>query len=59
MRTKISFNEINKGKITIIPMSDITESKRRIRSEMKPVVREYIKKSVQSSIQAGNLIINT
>lgn len=58
MRTKISFNEINKGKITIIPFSDIAESKQRIRSEMKPVVREYIKKSVQSSIQPGNLIIN-
>jgi hypothetical protein len=37
-RQKISFNEINKGKIKKIPAKDIAESRARIAKEMKDFI---------------------
>jgi len=59
MREKISWKEINRDNCTVISAKDISESRDRIRKEMKPIVRKFIKDSVQSEMDAKNLIINT
>ncbi len=46
-RIKINFNSINEGKFTVIPKSEIAEVNKRIKSEMKPIVRDFNKKQKQ------------
>lgn len=43
-RIKITFNSINEGKFTIIPKSEIAEVNKRVKSEMKIIIRNLIKK---------------
>ena len=56
MREKISFQEINKGKFTIIPPKDIAETNKRIKKEMAPIVKENNRKQIQSQLDAKKLI---
>lgn len=43
-RIKITFNSINEGKFTIIPKSEIAEVNKRIKAEMKKIIRNITKK---------------
>ena len=58
MRIKISFSEINKGKMKIISPKLLSETKERIRKEMKPIVRKNIRDLVLSEIHAKNTIMS-
>lgn len=55
-RNKITFDSINKGNYTIIDPTDITETNKRIKKEMDPVVREFERKQFESWLQAGKNI---
>lgn len=59
MRQRITFEDVNRGKIRIIPAKDIAESKARIKKEMTPIVRDYERKSLRSWMEAKIKIINT
>jgi hypothetical protein len=43
-RVKITFASINEGKFTIIPKKDIAETNKRIKTEMKVIIRNLTKK---------------
>lgn len=51
-RVKISLEEINNGKNKIIDPKDIAESNDRIRKEMKPIVRKFIRDQFLSGLRA-------
>lgn len=56
-RIKISFNNVNEGKFTVISNDAISQSSNRIKSEMKVVVREHEKKQVISQKEASKLVL--
>ena len=56
-RIKISFNNVNEGKITVISTDAISQTSNRIKTEMRGVVREHEKKQVISQIEASKLVL--
>ncbi|MFH2143417.1 MAG: hypothetical protein ABIJ97_13410 [Bacteroidota bacterium] len=57
-RVKISFSEVNKGKVTIIDAKSISETNKRVRDEMRGVVRTYEKNETKSQRDAALLVLN-
>lgn len=57
-RIKISFKTVNDGKYTVIKKSDIDSINRRVKEEMKSVMRTYEKKETQSKQRAALLVLN-
>ena len=57
-RIKISFSTVNKGKYTIISKDVIAEANKKIKAEMKQVIREFEKRQTKSQQQAARLTLN-
>ena len=57
-RTKISFSTVNEGKYTVISRSDISEVNRRVKDEMKVIVREFERNESISQKDAAKLVLN-
>lgn len=57
-RIKFSFSSVNSGKMTAIKAEDIATSSRRIKEEMKPVVRRYKRNETASVKDARRLVLN-
>jgi hypothetical protein len=57
-RIKISFSEINSGRFTVQSKSELADSNKRIKEEMKGVVREYEKNETISKKEASKLVLN-
>ena len=57
-RIKISFSTVNKGKYTIISKDVIAEANKKIKAEMKQVIREFEKRQTKSQQQAARLTFN-
>jgi hypothetical protein len=52
-RVKITFENNNKGNYTVIDPKDISETNKRIKKEMEPVVREFKRKQFESWLHAS------
>lgn len=57
-RVKISNDTFNQGKITVISRSEISETNKRVKEEMRDVVRDYEKKETLSEKEAAKLVLN-
>lgn len=57
-RIKISFSTVNKGKYTIISKDVVAEANKKIKAEMKQVIREFEKRQTKSQQQAARLTLN-
>lgn len=57
-RVKFSFSSVNKGKVTVMSAEDVAASSRRIKEEMKPVVRKYKRNETASVKDARRLVLN-
>jgi hypothetical protein len=58
-RVKLSFNKANEGKYTVIRSCDIAKTNKRVRSEMKEVIRVYDNKETKSQQSAALLVLNS
>ncbi len=58
-RVKISFQQVNLGKLSPISDSVIDESNNRIKKVMKGVVREYEKNETLSKQHAALVVLNS
>ena len=54
-RIKISFEQDLKGKYTVIDPKAITETNRRIKKEMTPIIREFEKKQIESWVNSNKI----
>lgn len=57
-RIKISFSSVNEGKYTVISRSDISEVNRRVKDEMKTIVKEFERNESISQKDAAKLVLN-
>jgi len=57
-RIKISFSTVNKGKYTVISKDVVAEANKKIKAEMKQVIREFEKRQTKSQQQAARLTLN-
>lgn len=57
-RVKFSFSSVNEGRVTAISAEDLAASNKRIKEEMKVVVRKYKKNETGSLRDARRLVLN-
>lgn len=57
-RIKFSFSTVNEGKVTAISAEDLAVSNKRIKEEMKVVVRKYKRNETESVRDARRLVLN-
>lgn len=57
-RVKISFSEENKDRVEKISSIYIIEANKRVKEEMKGIIRVYEKNETQSQKDAARLVLN-